>query len=562
MKSHPVDRYISDVISDKRQQKYCRYTRLAVQRHVNDLKTGHKRGLIFDPKEAQRWIDFASIFNHWKNKKFAHREIVLEPHQQFYFWCLFGWKRKDGTRRFRNSYKEVGRKNGKTTECAIKGHGHIFLDGEIGAQVWFAATKKDQALIGLNDAANVAKATPQINKHYDYIHLKDRILRIVHPDTGSFMAPISRDTKTEDGTDPSYGIIDEMHAHPDMSAVEILESGMGTREQRMIDIITTAGYNKQGPCYSVVRKTVIEILEGIKHDDSYFGVIYTLDDDDDWEDQTVWGKSNPNLNVSFDMDYLQDRFIKAKNEGGETEVGFKTKNLNIWTDAPRVWIPDRVWMKCRDLPKDIESKIWYAGLDLASTEDFNAWVLFSEPDGDGVHDVLPFFWIPEEQLQERQRKDKNNYRDWISEGLLNVTPGNVTDYDYIEDFIQKKHNDLQIAAGAYDKWNALSTANRLNALGFEYLQISQQISTLSSPTKRLKALTLSRKLRHGGHPALRWMCGNSVIKMDANENIRLNKEESGDKIDGMAALVNAIAVFIQKNEYEESQDWGITSVTI
>lgn len=562
MKLHPAEQYIKEVLADKKQKTHGLYVRQAVQRHVNDLKNGRKRGLLFDPKEAQRWIDFAHLFYHWKNKEFSGKKIALEPHQQFYFWCLFGWRMKDGTRRFRNSYKEIARKNGKTTECALKAHGHIFLDGEMGAQVWFAATKKDQALIGLNDAAKVAKATKNIDAFYEYTALKDKFLRIIHPTTGSYMGAIGRDTHTEDGFDPSYGIIDEMHAHPDLSAIEILESGMGARKEPIIDVITTAGLNKRSPCYSTVRKTVTEILAGIKEDDHYFGIIYTLDDDDDWEDESNWVKANPNLGVSVWPEYMKSRYTKAVNEGGETEVGFKTKNLNLWTDAPRVWIPDRTWMQNKAMPEGIEGKIWYAGLDLASTEDFNAWLLFSEPDAEEKHDILPFFWIPEDKLAERQRKDKNNYRDWIANKYLKVTPGNVTDYDFIEDFIAEQHEKLQILAGGFDKWNALSTANRLNALGFEYIQVGQTINTLTAPTKRLKTLTLGRKLRHGGHPVLRWMCANSVVRMDANENIRLDKENSNEKIDGMAALVNAIAVYMQKNEYESDQDWGISSVTL
>lgn len=559
---HPVEKYIKAVLADKKQETYCKYVRQAVQRHVDDLAHAHKRGYVFSAPEAQRWIDFAHLFYHWKNRKFAARKIELEPWQQFIFWVQFGWiHKKSSLRRFRTMYGEMARKQGKTTIVALKGNGHFHLDGEIGAQVWFAATKKDQALIGLNDAAKLAQATPIINKKYQYTVLKEKVLRIFYQEKNSFMAAIGRDTKTEDGHDPSYGIIDEMHAHPDMSAIHILESGMGAREQSTIDIITTAGFNKQGPCYSNVRKTITEILDGIKEDDSTFGIIYTLDEDDKWEDPKNWIKANPNLNVSVGIDYLKSRLVKAKNEGGETEVDFKTKNLNIWTDAPKVWIQDHVWMRSATAPTHINEKTWYAGLDLAAVEDFCSFALFSDPDSDGKHDVLVYYFIPEERLRERQRRDKNNYRNWIDEGLLMVTPGNSTEYDFIFDFVTKKCTELNVIAGGHDKWNASMLVTQLNAWGCDFREVSQNITMLSEPTKELYRLALDARLRHGGHPILRWNCANVVIKKDASDNIRINKEESSEKVDGMAALINAIKVYQALNQ-EEDEEFGIDYVQL
>jgi phage terminase large subunit-like protein len=550
-KLHPAEQYVKDVLSGK--QIACEYVKLACQRHVDDLQIGHKRGLMFDKHEATRWIDFAHLFNAHKNKRFAGKKIVLSPHQQFEFWCQMGWKRKDGTRRFRTSYIEVARKDGKTTREAIKANGHLFLDGERGAQVWFAATKKDQALIALGDAAKVAQATPIINKSYEYTRRKDQILRVIMPSSGSFMAAIGRDQDTEDGHDPSWGVIDEMHEHPTMDAIHILMSGSGSREQPMFNIITTAGFDRQKPCYSVIRKTVTEILQGIKEDDSYFGMIYTLDNPDDWENKKEWIKANPNMGITVKEDFLNDEYTKAKNEGGETEVNFKTKHLNIWTDAASVWIPDSKWMLCKEPPRNIHDKKWYGGLDLASVEDFCSYVLVSEPDSDGFQDVLAWFWIPEDKMRDRQKKDKSNYRNWINEGHLFVTPGNATDYNYIQDFIHKKHQEFNIIGSAYDKWNASMMVGNLNALGMTFLEFGQGIAAQSEPTKLLKRLILNQKIRHGGNPVLRWNMGNVTIKMDPNENIMLDKAASSEKIDGARALVNSLGMYnnrhlIQSNE--------------
>lgn len=544
-----AEKYIKEVLADKKQEKYCEFVRLAVLRHVKDLEEGHKRGLVFDKKEAQRWIDFSSYFYHWKNKKFAGKKIELEPHQQFYFWTLFGWKRKDGTRRFRTTYKEVARKNGKTTEIAIRANGHLFLDGEHGAQCWFAATKREQALIGLNDAAKIAQASPFISPFYEFTALKDKIQRIVKPEDNSFMAAIGRDTKTEDGHDPSYGIIDEMHEHPTLGAVDILESGMAARSQPMIDIITTAGFNKQGPCYSIVRKTVIDILRGVKEDDSYMGIIYTLDEDDDWKNPKNWIKSNPNLGISVGEDYLKDRIQKAENEGGETEVNVKTKNFNIWVDAAKVWLRDEVWMRGAE-PVQKEYKRWFGGLDLASVEDFCSYVLFSEPDSDGIHDVMAFYWIPEEKMRERQRRDRNNYRGWVNEGYLFTTPGNAADYSYIQNFIIELHKNMNITGSAYDKWNAQMLVNNLTDSGCTFASYGQGMAAQSEPTKMLQKLALNGQIRHGGHPILRWNINNVVVRSDANGNIIMDKAKSSEKIDGARALVNAIAMY-QAQKYQE-----------
>ncbi|HYG02117.1 MAG TPA: terminase TerL endonuclease subunit [Chryseosolibacter sp.] len=542
MKLQAAEQFIKDVISGK--TIACEFVKLACQRHINDLETGHKRGLFFDPIEAQRWIDFAHLFYAHKNKRFAGKKIVLSPHQQFEFWCQMGWRRKDGTRRFRSSYIEVARKDGKTTREAIKANGHLFLDGEIGAQVWFAATKKDQALIALNDAAKVSMATPIIDKYYEYTRLKDKILRIIKPSTGSFMSAIGRDSKTEDGHDPSWGVIDEMHEHPTMEAIHILKSGSGSREQPMFNIITTAGFDKNKPCYSVIRKNISDILNGVKEDDSYFGIIYTLDDPEKWEDEREWIKANPNLGRIVTLDALRDEYKSAKNEGGETEVNFKTKYLNIWTDAAKVWIPDAKWMTCASQPILTPGKKWYGGLDLASTEDFCSYVLFSEPDSEGVHDVLAWYWIPEESLRERQKKDKTvNYRRWIQEGLLFTTPGTATDYDYIDHFITKKHQEFNIVASAYDKWNAQMLVNKFNERGMKFMEFGQGIAAQSEPTKLLKRLVLNGKIRHGGHPVLRWNISNVTIRMDANENIMLDKAKSSEKIDGARAKVNAVGMY-------------------
>ena len=444
----------------------------------------------------------------------------------------------------------MARKNAKTTEEAGKALFHITKDGEYGAQVYCGATKEEQATILVNDAGNIIEKSPHLRNRFKLFKYKGQVKRVVFPDTKSTISPLGRDSKTLDGFDPSMGIMDEMHEHPTEDLLNVIETGMGARRQPMLDIITTAGFNKQGPCYKI-RKTAIEILKGIKQDDNFLAFIFTLDEKDDWEDKNVWGKSNPNLNVSVNLDYMERMYVKALNEGANKEVQFKTKNLNIWTDSSSVWIQDHIWMKNSSEPQKKGQK-WYLGLDLGSVNDYTCAFFFSEPDEDGMHDVLPYFWIPEDTVKEKEESESANIRDWMQKGQLFTTPGNVTDYNYIEGFLRQKCSELNMPLGAADPWNATQlTTNLINA-GIRMEMIPQNITRLAGSAKMLQKLALEGKLRHGGHPVLRWHVSNAVAKLDNKDNIYVVKEFEQNKIDGVRAGLNAIAAYIQDSNTPRS----------
>jgi phage terminase large subunit-like protein len=525
--------YINDILSGKILSG--EYIKLAVNRHLKDLGRQNTPDFpyYFDENEGQRWIRFAHKCFHWKGEV-AKTRFELEPHQQFYFILLFGWQRVSGGRRFRTSYKEVARKNGKTSECAVKALGHLFLDDENGAQAYIAATKEDQARIGFRDVQEIIKASPALRKHYQSF-----VKSIVYK--SSFIKPLGSDSNTQDGFDPSYGIIDEYHAHPTSGMLNVLESGMGARKQPLIDIITTAGFNRESPCYTEVRKTSIEVLKGIKNDESHLALIYTLDEGDDWEDEKVWIKSNPNLGVSVRLEFLKDRYLKAKNEGGSKEVDFKTKNLNIWTDTQDVWIQDDKWMDCNLGPIDIPSGAeCYAALDLASTRDICALVLlFPDP-----HRVVPFFFVPELTAKERVKKDGVNYDRWIREGYIIETPGNVTDYGFIKSKVMELAEMYDLKSLAYDRWNSSQLIIDLTSEGIECFPIGQGFASMSSPTKELEKLVAGQGLNHAGNPVLRWMCSNILLMTDPAGNIKINKAKSSEKVDGMVALVMALGNYM------------------
>jgi phage terminase large subunit-like protein len=519
--------------------------KLAVRRHVTDLSRQRTDDFpfYFDEAHGRRFIKFSHLCRHWKGDK-ARQQFILEPWQQFHIMELFGWQRVAGGRRFRSVYTEVARKNGKTSLCAVKAMGHLKLDGEEGAQVYFAATKEDQARIAFRDVQNIIKVTPGLDKYFKVF------TKSVTCDS-SFIHPLGSDSNTQDGFDPSYGIIDEYHAHPTSGMLNVLESGMGSRRSPLIDIITTAGFNRQGPCYTEARKTSIEILRGIKHDETHLAMIFSLDEGDDWEDPSNWIKANPNLGVSVRMDFLQDRYIKAKNEGGSKEVDFKTKNLNLWTDSQETWIPDGKWMECageRINLEDFSGRHAYLGLDLASIRDYAALAIFIPGE---VNRLVMRFYIPEDSIAERLRKENINTDRWIKDGWIVATPGNVTDYDYIYDDIQRIAGILKINKLAYDRNNASQLIIKVGVSGIECEGYAQTTVAFTPAINEIEKQVFGGTMNHEGNPVLRWMVANALIMRDSNGNRKFNKGKARDKIDGAVAMGMAIGNWLASNKEEE-----------
>lgn len=530
-------RYTEDVLSGK--QPSGELLQLAVRRFISDRdKSWEYR---FDESKALKAIKFFEQLNHWKGE-WANTPINLQPHQVFYIAQTFGWVNKDtGLRRFRTSFKEVARKNGKTSECAGKALYHLIYDREAGAQIYFAATKEDQAKIGFNDCQKISQATPGLRPL-----VKNMVKSLLFGN--GFIKPLGSDSNTQDGFDPSWGVIDEYHAHKTDEMLNVLESGMGARRQPMIDVITTAGFNKEYPCFSALRKTAIDVLKGIKKDESLLALIFEMDEDDDWHDESVWVKSNPNMDVSVKLDFLKTRFRSAVNEGGTKEVDFRTKNLNQWTNSADTWIPDEVFMNCGDQLPDLSGKPCYMGLDLASTEDMNSLAIFFP--GDPAY-LMVKYWIPEDTMMRRVKDGADHFR-WKQEGWLNVTPGNTTDYEFIIEEITRLSDKHKVLKLGYDPWNAKQVAIRLQDNGLRTEEVRQGIPSMGEPTKKMESMIRNKKLIHGGNPILRWNNSNVIIVKDANENYRMDKSKSYGKIDGMVATVDALCVWMRENKPEST----------
>lgn len=530
---HPAMQYARGVINGE--IVACKWVRLAVERHLRDLVHGPERGLWFDADAGQHVIDFFGFLKHSKGE-WAGRTVELEPWQQFYLWVLFGWMREDGTRRFRTAYQEVARKNGKTTLAAGVGLYLFDADEEPGAEIYSAATKRDQAKIAHSEATRMVKASPFLRRRIRTFKDNLNIL-----DSASKFEPLGQDADSMDGLNVHGAIIDEVHAHKTRDIWDVLDTATGSRRQPLMFGITTAGFDRHSLCFSLHEYTE-KLLNQVIDDDTFFGVVYTLDDDDDWEDEKNWAKANPNLGVSKKLDDLQ-RKAKFAKEVPSALNNFLRKELNVWTQSETKWLPAEKWRACGEMVsiEGLRGRTCYAGLDLSSTTDISAFVLVFPPEVENEpYQVICRFWVPQEAMRERSRRDRVPYDAWVRKGLINTTPGDVIDYDYILAEIDELAQEYDIAEVAFDRWGSTQVSIKLADNRLTVVQFGQGFQSMSPPMKELEKLILSGGLAHGGNQVLTWMADNLVARIDPAGNIKPDKERSIEKIDGMVALIMAV----------------------
>ena len=539
-----VHGYIQDVLEGR--IPACKWVKLACRRHVDDLLEADERGLHFNPAEAQLVIDFIELLKHSKGE-WAGRRLRLEPWQQFIVWTLFGWMREDGTRRFRTAYLEVARKNGKSTLAAGIGLYLLVADGEPGAEVYSAATKRDQAQITHSEAERMVKSSPALRKHLTVfkrnIHIKD---------TGSKFEPLSADYNSLDGLNVHGALVDELHAHKTRGLWDVLETATGSRRQPLILGITTAGFDRQSICFQQ-HEYVEKVLEGVVEDDSYFGIIFTLDQDDDWLDETNWIKSNPNLDVSKKRDDMRRKARRAREMPAALNP-FMRLELNVWTQSETKWISLEHWTDCGTAvnAEGLHGRTCYGGLDLSSNIDISAFLVVFPPQAEeDDYQVLCRFWIPEDAMVERSRTDRVPYDAWVRQGFIEATPGNVIDYEFIIHQIEADMQAYDLQEIAFDRWGATKIQTDLMELGGDdfMVQFGQGFASMSGPMKELEKLILGHKLAHGNNPVLTWMADNLVARMDPAGNIKPDKAKSREKIDGMVALIMALDRALRRQDH-------------
>lgn len=436
-------------------------------------------------------------------------------------------------------YIEVPKKAGKSELAAAVALYLLCADGEKGAEVYGCAADKAQAGIVYNVAIDMVKQDKSLKRRTKAVPSQKRL---EFKETGSFYQVVSADVPNKHGLNVHGVIFDELHAQPNRGLYDVMLHGSGdARRQPLYFMITTAGIDRNSICWEVHQKAK-DIQEGRKINPSFYSCIYGLDDGDDWTKEENWYKANPSLGVTVKIEKLRESFQEAQENIAEENL-FRQLRLNEWVRVHKRWMPMTAWDECGE-SIDIESlrgRTCYGGLDLSANTDLTAFVLVFPPIEDGEkYKVLPFFWLPEESLRQRVKRDHVPYDIWKRKGLIKTTEGNVVDYDFIEQFIDDLRLEYNLNEIAVDLWNAHHTITRLTNKGFTMIPFRQGVVSFNSPTKELMRVVLEKKLAHGGHEVLRWMMDNVFVTADAAGNIKPDKQKSTEKIDGAVALIMAL----------------------
>jgi phage terminase large subunit-like protein len=527
--------YIADVLSGK--IPACKWVKAACQRQKDDLARwkGKNAPYRFDVEKASRVCEFIELLPHIKGP-LAGQCIKLEPWQIFILTTVFGWVKPDGKRRFRRGYTEVPRGNAKSTLSSGIGLYMLMADGEGGAEVYSLATTRDQARIVFGDAQNMARKRPEMMKALG-VKVDAHNINLLR--TASKFEALSSEGSTLDGLNIHFGCVDELHAHKTREVYDVVETGTGKRDQSLLWVITTAGSNRAGICYEV-RTFVMRMLDGVLKDETQFGIIFGLDDGDDWTTEAALIKANPNWGVSVRPDVLLPLQAKAMQLPSAVN-NFKTKHLNEWVNADTAWMDMRAWDDCGRRALDLDAfagnECWI-GIDLASKVDIAALkLLFRDPEREGGFVVFGKYYLPEATVQE---STNSQYQGWHNAGRLTVTPGNVIDFDWIESDLRDFTSRFEVKTVAFDPFQATQFSTRMLAEGMPMVEVRPTVLNFSEPMKSLEALVLQRKFAHGGDPILTWMVSNVVCHRDQKDNIYPRKERPENKIDGVVALLMAL----------------------
>jgi len=515
-----------------------------------------KTRYYFDEEAANKAVYFIEHLRHTKGR-WAGKHFHLLPWQRTIIRDIFGWKREDGTRRYRTVYAEIPKKNGKSELCAGIALYMLVADGEPGAEVYGAACDKNQAAIVFDVAAQMVNQSPALLKK---LIVRDSVKRIIFRKTGSFYRVLSADVKNKHGFNTHCVVFDELHAQPNRDLWDVLTEGAGAaRTQPLFVAITTAGIDRNSICWEL-HERARNIQYGIvkpEDDPTFYGVIYGPPDDEagedwDWTSEDNWRSVNPSLGETIKLEDMREDFKQAQLKV-EKENLFKQLRLNIWVKQSVRWIKLSDWDKCVgkvDI-EELKGRECYSSLDLSSSNDLTALVhVFPFPDG--YYKALCRFWIPEDVAAEKEKRDKVPYTRWIRQGFVQTTPGNRIDYDFIRQQVNQDRELFRMKELCYDPWGAVKLITDLQEDGFVIdqklayeghpllVEFRQGYKSMSPPSKELINMILSCKLEHGNNPALRWMADNAVIEMDPAGNIKPSKAKATQRIDGIVALIMSL----------------------
>ena len=492
----------------------------------------------YDKGAADFAVAFIESLCHTKGT-WAGKPFELIDWQERIIRDLFGILKKNGYRQFNTAYVEIPKKQGKSELAAAVALLLCCGDGEERAEVYGCAADRQQAGIVFDVAADMVRMCPALNKRVKILASQKRM---VFQPTNSFYQVLSAEAYSKHGFNIHGVVFDELHTQPNRKLFDVMTKGSGdARMQPLYFLITTAGTDTQSICYETHQKA-LDILEGRKIDHTFYPVIYGAKEDEDWTSPEVWKKANPSLGITVGIDKVQAACDSAKQNPGE-ENSFRQLRLNQWVKQSIRWMPMHKWDACAfPVSEDeLEGRVCYGGLDLSSTTDITAFILVFPPmDESDKYAVLPYFWIPEDNVDLRVRRDHVPYDVWQRQGKLETTEGNVVHYGYIEKFIERLGERFNIREIAFDRWGAVQMVQNLEGMGFTVVPFGQGFASMSPPTKELMKLVLEEKIAHGGHPVLRWNMDNIFIRTDPAGNIKADKAKSTEKIDGAIALIMAL----------------------
>ena len=562
--------YASDVV--KGRVPACKSIRLQAQRFLDDLKASRKKEFPFrfDAEKASRACRFIERLPHSKGKWAQKKQTIrLEPWQVWILACTFGWlRKKSGLRRFRVLFVVVPRKNGKSALSAGIGLYMLCADGEFGAEVYSGATNEKQAWEVFRPAQLMAQRTPALLSKFGVEVNAKSLVRV--GDYSKFETIIG---DPGDGQSPSCSIHDEYHEHADDGQIDTMRTGMGARDQPLQVLITTAGDNLAGPCYAAIQEER-EKLAGIGHnggppiEDETFFVEYTIDEEDDWKNESTLRKANPNYDVSVSADFLQARQRDAITTPRKAGI-FKTKHLDLWVAAKAAYFDIEAWRRCNDptisikasnalKAEELQGRRCILGLDLASKVDIAALEYLFPPLGEKATPDDPYVRIGRYFLPADTIEKVSSYQAWDALGLLDVTQGNIVDFDEIALAIEQAAESFQLEQVAYDPFQATMLVTQLVKQGVPVLEFRQTVLNMSEPMKELDALTRSLGIRHGGCPVMEWEMANVVAQLDKKDNVYPNKPRAESKIDNPVALMMALGAAMANGEplksFWESED--------
>jgi phage terminase large subunit-like protein len=541
-----AEQYIADVLAGN--IATSKWVRLQIERHVRDLEAGHERGLVFDPKAAQHVIDFFPLYLVHTEGEYCDQPFHLLPFQQAQLWVLYGWKwQATGYRRFKYAYNEIGRGNGKSAFASGLCIYELYFFGEKGAHVYSASTDKKTAKLVFDTADLMVKKSDWLSER-----IKPSSNNLCVPGTAAKFEPCASEDSNLMGLRPSFQVLDELHAHKSAGVWDVFVSAMGKRRNPLMFAITNSGYDRNSVCW-MQREYSVKVLQGVIEDDTWFAWICGLDVDeangtkDDWEDERNWIKANPAMGSIVRIEELREQAKKAKNDPSALNA-FLRFRLSMWTTSHSTWMPLDKWDACKFMidPARLKGRRCVGALDLSTTTDIAAFVLLFDPTHEDPHwYVLPFFFLPADNVQRRAKRDRVPYDVWERQELFQLTPGNIIDYAFIRAKVNELRDLYEIQEIAFDAWNSSDLVTQLTDDGATMVKFGQGFASMSAPTKRLMELVLTEELAHGNNPVLRWMASNVMVNMDPAGNIKPDKSRSREKIDGIVALIMALGRVMQ-----------------